>query len=484
MPILNPHLMLVTLLKEREHSWLEFKHNNSEPTMIGRQICACANAAILANVPYAYIVFGVEDESRKPVGTTVRLLQLKQGGEFITNWIPRLLNPQIRLEFCDFEVDGKSFAIIRIEPTYTKPVKFSGNAFIRINQHVKQLSEFPEYERAIWAITSRRHFEDAIALPNQSASRVMELLDIDMFYRLSCEDKPQNDSEILRRLSSCEYIHSDMEGGYNITNLGAVLFARDISHFPTIVNKALRIVRYTGIDKTEASGEREIRAGYAAGFQGVLQYILRHVPSKEQYIEGVRTSVPIYPEIAIREVVANALIHQDFLVFGAGPMVEIYSDRIEITNPGNSLIPIDRLIDERKTRNEKIAKGMRGLGLCEERGSGLDKVLLEIEKQRMPVFDIEPSENSMRFVLVAPKPFHAYTKSEKLKACFWHCVLRYCVYRDYMSNTTLRERFGLPPEDYQAVSAIIAECKQTGRIAPAEENQGNRNARYVPYWTR
>ncbi|MBB3743117.1 putative HTH transcriptional regulator [Rhizobium sp. BK591] len=124
---------------------------------------------------------------------------------------------------------------------------------------------------------------------------------------------------------------------------------------------------------------------------------------------------------------------------------------------------------------------MRSFGLCEERGRGLDKSLIEIEAQHLPAPDFISSENSMRVVLFAPKSFAQMSKAEKLRACFFHCVLRWFTH-DYMSNATLRERFSLPPEEYQAVSAIIAESIKFDRIAPADPDQGRRNARYVPYW--
>jgi ATP-dependent DNA helicase RecG len=110
-------------------------------------------------------------------------------------------------------------------------------------------------------------------------------------------------------------------------------------------------------------------------------------------------STPRYPEIAIREITANALIHQDFTVTGSGPLIEMYLDRIEVTNPGNSLIPPDRLLDERRSRNEKLASLMRDLNICEERGSGLDKAMIEIEELHLPAPEFVSSSNSMRVVL-------------------------------------------------------------------------------------
>jgi predicted HTH transcriptional regulator len=214
---------------------------------------------------------------------------------------------------------------------------------------------------------------------------------------------------------------------------------------------------------------------------GKTQWQVKRLPATERYINGVRRMVPDYPETAIREIIANALIHQDFTVTGIGPVVEIYDNRIEVTNAGNSLIGVDRMLDERRSRNEKLAATMRGLGLCEERGGGLDKTLIEIEQAHMPAPEFVSSETAMRVILFGPRPFNEMSKADKMRACFFHCVLRWLT-RDYMSNASLRERFSLADEDYQAVSVIIAESIKAGRIAPADPAQGRRNARYVPYW--
>ena len=89
-----------------------------------------------------------------------------------------------------------------------------------------------------------------------------------------------------------------------------------------------------------------------------------------------KLAVPVYPELAIRELVANALIHQDLSITGSGPMVEIFDDRIEITNPGVPLVETSRMLDSPpRSRNEGLASLMRRMGSCEERGSGVDKVV-------------------------------------------------------------------------------------------------------------
>ncbi|MEI3856168.1 MULTISPECIES: ATP-binding protein [Ensifer] len=482
MPIYDPCALLNRLLEEpTESAWLEFKVNNKDPREIGEYVSALANSAMLAGRDRAFLVFGVEDRTKRRVGTELRLQQQKQGNEDFTNWLTRMVEPRILIEVLDFICDGLPYSIVAVEPSYERPVKFAGTEFVRIGENKKKLTEFPEHERALWIATGRRRFETAVASSNVTADDVFSMLDSDPVYDLTGDPKPKNPQEIIRKLTDSGFLLDNLEGRFDITNLGAIMLARDVTLFPSIAGKTVRIVKYSGRDKSRSDFEQEGKKGYAVGFTGMMRFLMERLPKEERYTDGVRRMVPHFPETAVREVIANALIHQDFMATGVGPVVEIYDNRIEVTNPGNSLISTDRILDERRSRNEKLAATMRSFGLCEERGGGLDKTLIEIEALHLPAPDFISSENSMRVVLFAPKAFGQMSKAEKLRACFFHCVLRWLTH-DYMSNATLRERFSLAPEEYQAVSAVIAESIRLGRIAPADPDQGKRNARYVPYW--
>lgn len=87
----------------------------------------------------------------------------------------------------------------------------------------------------------------------------------------------------------------------------------------------------------------------------------------------------MFPRQALRELIANALIHQDFFVTGTSVTIEMYGDRIEISNPGIPSIQIERFIDEYRSRNEQLADIMRRFKICEEKGSGIDKVIHSVE---------------------------------------------------------------------------------------------------------
>jgi ATP-dependent DNA helicase RecG len=177
--------------------------------------------------------------------------------------------------------------------------------------------------------------------------------------------------------------------------------------------KAVRIVKYVGRDKSRSDFEQEGKKGYAVGFTGMMKFLMERLPKEERYIDGVRRMVPHFPETAIREVIANALIHQDFMASGVGPVVEIYDNRIEVSNPANSPISTDRLLDERHSRDEKLAATMRSLGLCEERGGGLDKTLLEIEAEHLPAPDFISSKIQCVSCYLRPR---ASAKCRKLRS--------------------------------------------------------------------
>ncbi len=484
MSILDSRALLRRLLLEpAETPWLEFKQNNADPELLGRCVAACSNAAMMAEKDRAYIVFGIENVTKRRLGTTVQLGAQRKGGENLHNWLTRMLEPRIMIEFLDFDEEDGHFAIIAVTPSYDRPIRFSGTEYIRIGENIKTLREHPEYERALWLATSRQKFEGAVALAHQSAESVLDCLDTGTFFELLNEPRPQSDTAVIAKLASHGLIREDMEGGYDVTNLGAVLVATDVSRFPSISAKSVRVIKYVGKDKKRSEKEIEGRKGYASGFKGLLTYISNALPTEETYVNGVRRQEPVYPLTALREIIANALIHQDFTIGGAGPVIEIYDDRIEVTNPGNSLIEVDRIIDERRSRNEKLASTMRLLGICEERGGGIDKAILEVEEMSLPAPEFFASHDSMRVVIFGPRRFNQLMKADRVWACFCHCVVRW-LRHDPMSNQSLRERFRLSDEDYQAASAVIADARKAGKIVQAEENQGRRNARYVPYWDR
>jgi predicted HTH transcriptional regulator len=191
----------------------------------------------------------------------------------------------------------------------------------------------------------------------------------------------------------------------------------------------------------------------------------------------------MYPEIAIRELVANAIIHQDFSMRGVSPLVEIFSDRIEITNPGQPLIPTLRFIDEPpQSRNETLAGLMRRLNVCEERGSGIDKVISQVERYQLPAPEFTSTEHHTKVTMFAYRKLSAMGRQDKIRACYQHACLLY-VSNQIMTNATLRARFAIEDHNYSTASRIISDTTKAGLIKPQDPaNRSPKQSRYLPFW--
>ena len=190
----------------------------------------------------------------------------------------------------------------------------------------------------------------------------------------------------------------------------------------------------------------------------------------------------MFPELAVRELVANALIHQDFFVTGAGPMVEIFADRIEITNPGEPLVDTQRFVDTPpKSRNEELASMMRRFRICEERGSGIDKVIAQVELFQLPAPLFEVPPGFTRVVLFAHRPLTRMDRTDRVRAVYLHACLRY-VNREQMTNTSVRERFGIEPTNKAVASRLIRDALDAGLIRLVNKDVADKLRSYVPFW--
>lgn len=377
-PIRAP-LFLADLVRElcklpEETEWVEFKRNNSNGEEIGEYISALSNAAALAGKANAYLIWGIDDKTHEIVGTTATPRSDRRGNENLENWLLRLLSPKV--EFW-----------------------------------------FHEKERALWRFFDQTPFEIRHAAENITDEEVMTLLDHGAYFQLLGRPYPPERNQVLEALAADHLIERNDASRWNITNLGALLFAKKLRSFHALERKAVRLIVYKSRDRTETEREIVEESGYAVGFDLLMRSIGLVVPSSEVIEKAIRRTVPTYPPLAVRELVANALIHQDFTIRGAGPMIELFADRLEIMNPGAPLISADRFLDQPpRSRNDALASLMRRMGICEERGSGIDKVIQQTELFQLPAPMFRAHETSTQAILFAPRPLEKMSKDDRIRA--------------------------------------------------------------------
>jgi ATP-dependent DNA helicase RecG len=314
-----------------------------------------------------------------------------------------------------------------------------------------------------------------------SAQEVIGLLDTQTFFDLLKQPYPTDQAGVLEKLLR-ESLIDEHASGYTIRHICALLLAKRLEDFPEAARRAPRVLVYKGNSKLETRIDQTGGRGYAVGFRGLIDFIMAQLPQNEVIENALRKEVKLLPEDCIRELVANALVHQDFLVTGGSPMIEIYSNRVEISNPGEPIVPVARFIDGYQSRNERFADLMRRMHICEQKSSGVDRVIHTAEVFQLPAPEFIVGHKRTHAVVFGPRGFDEMDRDDRVRACYQHCALKRVLF-ERMTNQTLRERFGLPEGKAAVTSQIIAAAIEAGMIKADEAVGGSRKfARYLPFW--
>ena len=479
----NLNLLIKELISlPTETEWLEFKHNNFDPDMIGSDISALANSAAYCGKDKAYMIWGVHNETHEILGTNYNRFSKLKNNQEIESWLRITVSKNADFDFYDTEIEGKKLVILIIPRASRQPVTFKKDSYIRIGSYTKPLRDYPSLEAQQWDKLRLTNFEKLAARTDIQKNEIFRLLDFACYFDLQNITLPSNQEGMLHYVLEDEIVLKQDNGLYTITNLGAILFAKRIADFPSLARKAIRVVQYENDTKMRILKEYNGTKGYAVGFEGLMSFLEALLPSEEVITETVRKTVTKFPMIALREIIANALIHQDFTVSGSSPLVEIFQSRIEVTNPGIPLIDINRFIDNPpKSRNETLSSLMRRLKMCEELGSGWDRIALECELKQLPAPKIVLYEENTKVILFSELPFANIPHEEKLWSCYLHACIKFLTHEG-LTNSSLRQRFGLEDTASAQISRLIKEAVGLGLIKPFDAETSQRYMKYVPAW--
>ncbi|MBA3032072.1 MAG: putative DNA binding domain-containing protein [Gammaproteobacteria bacterium] len=461
------------LLAPAESEHLEFKEAKQQfdTTKLLRYCVA------LANEGGGHLVLGVSDKLPRQVVGTQAFAAATALNDIKSRIVDKL---RIRVDAVELaHVDGRVLVFGIPSRPVGQPLDFDGAYLMRAGEDLVPMT--PDQLRRIFAEGLPDWFAQ-VAKERASADEVIALLDTQTYFDLSRLPYPTTREGVLSRLSG-EGLIVQMATGWAITNLAAILLAKRLDGFsPALARKAPRVVIYEGLDKTHTREDKPGNRGYAVGFESLVDFVHSAAPQNRSIEQVVREEVKMFPKQALRELIANALVHQDFDATGASVMIEMYADRVEVSNPGKPPISVERFIDEFRSRNERLADFMRRLGICEEKGSGVDKVVKAAEVFQLPAPDFRVGELRTTAVLFAHQDFAAMSRTDRVRACYQHCCLMY-VSNQRMSNQSLRERFGLPESKAATVSLVIGAAKEAGAIkADESETSSTRYARYLPFW--
>ena len=396
------------------------------------------------------------------------------------------VEPALAVDHGVIEIDGVALLCVHIPEHKNRPVHRRGKSieecWVRSGGTTRKASR--QEVAGLMLGSPPPRWEELRASPVLDADAVFTALDLATIAKLRERPLPDDRETLLRWLADEKMIL--FEGsGYCITHFGALAAARRLQDFDSLARKRVRVIRYRGANKVNTIDEMMGQKGYAVGFEGLISHLKSILPHSEVIKQALRAEVNVYPEIALRELIANTLIHQDFSVTGAGPMIEIFDDRIEFTSPG-PLLPskrVDLLIGTTpESRNETLASAFRLYRICEERGTGFQKVVAAIELFGMPPVVFTPLENAFRVTLHAPRQFADMDRTERIEACYQHAVLKY-LGNGAMTNTSLRERLKIAEKQRAQISRLIRDATDAGRIKRKDpDSKSSKFTEYLPYW--
>lgn len=452
---------------ESEH--LEFKEakNNFDTESL------CEYAVALSNEGGGHLLLGIHNSPPRKVVGSQAFRSLSDAAQRIH----QKLGFRVDLEEVEHP-EGRVVVVTVPGRPRGVPRHISGRYLMRVGESLVAMT--PDRLQAIFNEDRPDWIEEA-ASDVLDAQQVVDLLDTQAFFELLQLPYPTRQEGVIERLTA-EKLIDQRAGGFTIRRLGALLLAKRLGNFPDVRRRGIRVIVYDGPSKLETKLDEASAKGIAVGFAGLIEFVMAQLPQNEVVEHALRTRVKLVPDVVIRELAANALVHQDFNVSGASPTIEVYSNRVEISNPGKPLVDTDRFIDDYRSRNDRLADLMRRMRICEEKGSGVDRVVHTAEMYQLPAPLFRENVERTVVTIFGLRPFEDMDRDDRVRACYQHCSLKW-VMGERMTNQSLRERFKLADTRASVTSQIIAAAIESGLVRPDEAVGGSRKyARYLPYW--
>ena len=347
------------LLTANEGKTLEFKENCRPMKGILRTAVAFANTA------GGIIVIGIRDQTRDVVGLSNSLHDEERlANSFADNIRPTLI-PDIQI----ISWRERELILIKVPhlvgPYYIHAEGPKDGVYVRLGSTNRRAG--PELIAAIQRLAVNQCFDEQPCMELNS-----EAIDFraasELFSRVSLKLTPA-----LHRSLGLLIDH----GGRQFPSRGAVLlFGQDRrSVFPDAV---LRCARFRGVDTSHFIDQAEIDEYLPRTVDSAVAFVERHTMNAAEIGRVRREDIPEYPPAAIREAIINAVVHADYSLGGMNIKLAVFDDRIEISNPG--MLPFGLTMEAAisgvsKLRNRVIGRVFRTLGLIEQWGSGIGRMI-------------------------------------------------------------------------------------------------------------
>jgi len=365
-----------TLVAQNESDVVEFKKSTAQLKS------ACETACAFLNGDGGTILFGVTDNG-KIVGQEVSDKTKRDIGHELVKITP---NANIEVSYTDLS-DNKKIIIFKVRTDHTKiPYLYDGKAFLRVQSTTVTMP--------------RDHLKRLILLNNTDSkyaweNQVQPELTIDDLDAeeiiLTIKEGLANDRIPANYSTNDPLVALQRLGLLNngqITNAAMVLFGKDLRfRYPQCL---LKLARFRGTNKAEFIDSKQVYGNIFKLLGAAMEFASSYLPVASTFSENdfFRKDTPLFPILALREAIANALIHRDYSTYGSSISFAIYDDRLEIWNyglPPDGTTAADLPLLNRSTpRNPNIANVLYYHKIFESWGRGIHMIIEKCKEAGHP----------------------------------------------------------------------------------------------------
>ena len=362
-----------------EYEWLDFKENWFNKDEIGEYISAIANGACLCGKEYGYIIWGVKDNSRDIVGTSINF-DKDINHEPYKHYLARNLKPSIAFEVIEKEYQGKRIVMLQIPSSKSVQTKYKEVSYFRIGSSKEKINKFPEWELKL-NTTLQEGFPTIVNVAAPDYAKDLTFEKLFMYYAAKGISLKLDSFE-----RSLKLINKN--GQYNVM----AYILSDQNSIP------VRVSIFSGRDKTAPlfSVKEFGNTCIMYSMDKILEYgdAINIIQADERNRISERRDVPLFDYEAFHEAILNAFIHNKWLTLNA-PQISIFTDRIEILSHGGLAIDQDEngfYSGASLPVNDVLASIFLQLRISERSGRGVPKIVgrygkdsIKIEKNRIIV---------------------------------------------------------------------------------------------------
>ena len=389
-------MLLTKLLSQPEGKTLEFKRDFSSLKPILKTLVAFANTA------GGTLVVGRTNDGRV-VGVGDALREEERLASAIADGIWPSMLPEIEIS----TYEGKTLLVVTVPhwrgPFYLKGEGPEKGVYVRLGSTNRRASGelLSEMSRYFAGLTF-----DQTPLPDVTVHG----LDMSRIKKAFSSVGRTVDK---RKLETLDVLVRHT-GKQVVSNGGLILFGRSEVRKNYFPDARVSCARFQGTDRTNFVDRLDIEGSVFDAIDEVPRFIRRNTRMAARIGTMRREDIPEYPEVAIREILVNAIAHADYSLTGMHIFVAIYSDKMEVQNPG--MLPFGMTMDDfrsgvSKIRNRVIARVFRELGLMEEWGSGYRRVIESCRSGGYMIPDWQELGSAFRVIFyphpeikVAPEP--------------------------------------------------------------------------------